>query len=132
MTRSNAKRRILEELKNEKWTTTEIINILDSIGRADGIETLDIENILNAASLSCGTPIVSFKGIGGKRINILARSFCYLELREAGYTYEEIGYIFGRVHSTIVCAVRVIKQDLQYKEINDKYINFKERLCQQQ
>ena len=129
MTRSNAKKRIIAELSNRKWNPTEIKNILDKIGHMGERECIEVEKVLNASSLAVGTPISDIKRKGNKRDNVMARGFCYLEFRKAGYTLTEIGHIFGKHHSTILAGLKSIKIDLSYdKELNNKYINFKERL----
>jgi len=78
--------------------------------------TTEEENtiIRNSAEAS-RTTLSSMLSKNRDRVNVIARSIAYNELREMGYPDRRIAAIFGRDRSTIFCAMDVFKRDVEYK-----------------
>ena len=114
MTRENAKNRIILMFNNPSWTPTQIKNCLDEIGKISPKENADFNKIILASSEACETPIATLRNKSNKRINVVARGLCYLELRKTGCTLEEIAHLFNKHHSSILHAIRAIRIDIEY------------------
>ena len=132
MKRGIAKKKIEKELKKSNWNKDFLIDVLKATNNCNRVMIPTNEEFIIecAAEAWNTTPEVMLTDSKVRHVST-ARCFVFKQLRASGYTYQHIGDIFKRNHSTIVHGVKKIQDWIEFDKLTrskwNEFINLVEK-----
>jgi len=110
MNREQLKELVCNELDSEFIDIKKVSKIISRF-KKDNIRNCvdDYSKIIIASAYACDVTPELIKSNSRTRDAVIARSFIYVHLRNNGYSYQAIGKLFSRDHSTVISSINNFK-----------------------
>lgn len=110
MNREELKRLVCYELDSDFIDIKKVSKIISKF-KKDNIKeyTDEYSKIMIATAYACDVTPDIIKSSSRSRDAVIARSFIYVHLRNNGYTYDAIGKLFNKDHTTVLFSIKNFK-----------------------
>jgi len=117
MNREELKRLVCYELDSDFIDIKKVSKIISRF-KKDNIRNCvdDYSKIIIASAYACDVTPELIKSKSRSRDAVIARSFIYNHLRNNGYTYDAIGKLFNKDHTTVLFSIKNFKLLIEVRD----------------